>query len=41
VPLTLKEAQAVIHQVVPFAKWQGFAPGDRLIEVCTTDAEIP
>jgi transposase len=41
VPLTLKDAQAVIHQVVPFAQWQGLAPGYRLIEVCTTDAEIP
>jgi transposase len=41
VPLTLKDAQAVIHQVVPFAQWQGLAPGYRLIEVCTTYAEIP
>jgi len=40
VPLTLNQAQTVIHQVVPFAQWQGLAPGYRLIELCTIYAEI-
>jgi transposase len=40
VPLTLSEAQIVIRQVVPFAEWQGLGKGYRLIEVCTTYAEI-
>ncbi len=40
VPLTLSEAQAVIRQVVPFAEWEGLAEGYRLIEVCTTYAEV-
>jgi hypothetical protein len=31
----------VTDQVVPFAEWQGLNQGDRLIEVCTTYAEIP
>jgi transposase len=41
VPLTLSQAQEVIRQVVPFAEWQGLAKGYRLIEVCTTYAEVP
>jgi transposase len=41
VPLTLNEAQEVIRQVVPFAAWEGVAKGYRLIEVCTTYAEVP
>jgi transposase len=40
VPLTLSEAQEVIRQVVPFAKWDGLAQGYRLIEVCTPYAEV-
>lgn len=40
VPLTLSDAQTVIRQVVPFAEWEGLAEGYRLIEVCTTDAEV-
>lgn len=40
VPLTLSEAQEVIRQVVPFAEWDGLAQGYRLIEVCTTYAEV-
>jgi transposase len=40
VPLTLSEAQVVIRQVVPFAEWEGLAEGYRLIEVCTTYAEV-
>lgn len=40
VPLTLSEAQEVIRQVVPFAGWDGLAGGYRLIEVCTTYAEV-
>jgi transposase len=40
VPLTLTEAQMVIHQVVPFAEWQGLDKGYRLIEVCTTYAKV-
>jgi transposase len=40
VPLTLSEAQEVIRQVVPFAEWEGLAEGYRLIEVCTTYAEV-
>ena len=40
VPLTLSEAQAVIRQVIPFAEWEGLADGYRLIEVCTTYAEV-
>jgi transposase len=40
VPLTLAEAQEIIRQVVPFAEWQGLAQGYRLIEVCTTYAEV-
>jgi transposase len=41
VPLTLREAQAVIRQVVPFAEWEGLAEGYRLIEMCITYAEVP
>ena len=40
VPLTLSEAQEVIRQVVPFAEWEGLSQGYRLIEVCTTYAEV-
>ena len=40
VPLTLSLAQEVIAQVIPFAQWTGLALGYRLIEVCTTYAEI-
>jgi transposase len=40
VPLTLNQAQTVIHQVVPFAQWPELAPGYRLIELCTIYAEI-
>jgi transposase len=41
VPLTLSQAQEVIRAVVPFAEWEGLAEGYRLIEVCTTYAEVP
>lgn len=40
VPLSLTEAQRVIRQVVPFAEWEGLAQGYRLIEVCTSYAEV-
>lgn len=40
VPLTLSEAQEVIRQVMPFAEWEGLSQGYRLIEVCTTYAEV-
>lgn len=40
VPLTLTEAQEVSRQVVPLAEWKGLANGHRLIEVCTTYAEV-
>lgn len=39
-PLTLNEAQDVIRQVVPLAESKGLAKGYRLIEVCTTYAEV-
>lgn len=40
VPLTLTQAIEVIRQVVPFAEWEGLAGGYRLIEVCTTSADV-
>ncbi len=40
VPLSLTEAQEVIRQVMPFAGWEGLAKGYRLIELCTTYAEV-
>jgi transposase len=40
VSLSLSQAQEVIRQVVPFAEWEGLAQGYRLIEVCTTYAEV-
>lgn len=41
VPLTLSQAQEVIRAVEPFAEWEGLPEGYRLVEVCTTYAEVP
>lgn len=40
VPLTLTEAQEVLRPAVPVAEWKGLANDYRLIELCTTDAEV-
>jgi transposase len=40
VPLTLELAQAVIRQVTPVGDWEELPQGYRLIELCTTYAQI-
>lgn len=40
VPLSLSQAQTVIRQVQPVAAWEGLAEGYRLMEVCTSYADI-